>query len=75
MKDIYWMKSNGEEEFIETVADNDQVFKAIYEFVANFGCKVYYVRYWYEEETNRTVYDFGSWSDFIVVYERETNEG
>lgn len=57
---------NDEEQYIKDCISNEEVFKEINKFTNDNNYNCHYIRIW--DEDNRSVYDFGSWSDFFYLY-------
>lgn len=67
MKNLYFIRSNGEKRLIRENIDPDKVIGYIEEYVhtINPKYKIYYTRYW--EENGGTMYDVGSYTEFFWV--------
>jgi hypothetical protein len=67
MKNLYFIRSNGEKRLVRENIDPETAIGYINEYIAtlNSNFKVYYVRTWENEEG--TMYDVGSHTEFFLV--------
>lgn len=71
MKNLYFIRSNGEKRLVRENIDPETAMGYINEYIAtlNPNFKVYYVRTWYSEDHKGTMYDVGSHTEFFLVGE------
>lgn len=71
MKNLYFIRSNGEKRLVRENIDPKVAIGYINEYIAqlNPNYKVYYIRTWYSEDHKGTMYDVGSHSEFFLVGE------
>ena len=69
MKNLYFIRSNGEKRLVRENIDPETAMGYINEYIAilNPNFKVYYIRTWETEEG--TMYDVGSHTEFFLVGE------
>ena len=69
MKNLYFIRSNGEKRLVRENIDPETAIGYINEYIAtlNPNFKVYYIRTWETEEG--TMYDVGSHTEFFLVGE------
>lgn len=70
---LFFKRKNGEKILIKNKVQENEVGKAIHEAVANMNpnYKIYYMRYWQSNvDSNVTVYDVGSYTEFFL-YEKD----
>lgn len=67
MKNLYFIRSNGERILVEPKIKEDNIIKFIKKFVKekNPNFKIYYIRSWATDEG--TMYDVGSHTEFFLL--------
>lgn len=67
MKNLYFIRSNGERILVEPKIKEDNIIKFIKKFVKekNPNFKIYYIRSW--EEDSGIMYDVGSHTEFFLL--------
>lgn len=64
---LWFIRSNGEEVFLGRVTSKDEAFRMINDFLNEKKYVYFYVRTWYSEDTDRTMFDVGSHTEFFAV--------
>ena len=65
---LVYKNYNNEEIFIKNCSTSEEVYKEIYDYLNKItDYKPSYYRVW--SDGDKTVFDFGSWSEFFYLYE------
>lgn len=71
---LYFKNSQGNLRVIAEPTSDKECFAAIKQFLDEYGFKSHYTRVYLDSNTNRKIYDVGSWSERFELEGYEEND-
>lgn len=73
---VVWLQNidGSDRKCIDVIPDINDAVSAIYQWGKENNIKIPYIRMWYVEEEGRTYYDYGSWSRYITIDDKDNGQ-